>query len=240
MLDRFCLSALLVLLLARCVSDDSKTPVADQQPAPKNAAKNTGEHEGHLLGDHSSSGSLLSDYENPNRAIWQKPELVISQLGDLTGKTVVDIGAGTGYFAFRMASKAKKVVAIEIDPQMINFMDSVKVRLPKGLQPRFESRLSKPDDPLLQPGEANAVTIVNTIGYIENRVGYLNNLRTGMATGGLLLIIDFKKNLPVGPAEKFKIGLPELETELRQAGFEPVRDDNKSLDYQYILLAKKL
>lgn len=239
MFDRICFPALLFFLLNSCSSDDSKTPIAVQQPTQKTAEKN-GEHEGHQFEEPKSSGSLLSDFENPNRAIWQKPELVISQLGDLTGKTVADIGAGTGYFAFRMASKAKKVVAIEIDPRMINFMDSVKVRLPADLQPRFESRLSKPNDPLLRPGEANAVTIVNTIGYIENRVDYLKKLRVGMAPGGLLLIIDFKKNLPVGPEEKFKIGLAELEAELRQAGFEPVHDDNKSLDYQYILLAKKV
>ena len=233
----------MILAFSRCVSNDSKTPVA--YPAPSKAATNgTGqqpaEPPNHLSGDENPSGSLLSDFENPNRAIWQKPELVISQLGDLSGKTVADIGAGTGYFAFRMVPTAKKVIAIEIDPRMINFMDSVKVRLPSAHRSRFESRLAKPNDPLLQPGEANAVTIVNTIGYIDHRVDYLKKLRAGMSPGAQLLIIDFKKNLPVGPPEKFKVGLPDLESELRESGFEPVHDDNKSLDYQYILLAKKL
>ncbi len=236
---RFCLLAAAIFLLACCASDDSKTPISVQKPQPPSIPPNE-QHEGHPAEALSPSASLMSDFENPNRAIWQKPELVISQLGDLSGKTVADIGAGTGYFAFRMASKAKKVIAIEIDQQMINFMDSMKIRLPKDRQTHFESRLAKPDDPLLLPGEANAVTIVNTIGYIENRVNYLKKLHAGIAPGGLLLIIDFKKNLPVGPAEKYKVGLPELEAELRKAGFAPVRDDVKSLDYQYILLAKKL
>lgn len=182
--------------------------------------------------------NLVSDYENPNRAIWQKPEMVINLLGDLEGKTVADIGAGTGYFAFRMVPKARRVIAIEIDPRLVNFMDSVKIHLPEALRFRFETRLGKPENPLLALAEADAVTIVNTYGYIENRVEYLKILRKGMSKGATLLIIDFKKDLPVGPAEQFKASLSTVEEELKKAGFEPVSQDTRSLDFQYIVLAR--
>jgi SAM-dependent methyltransferase len=172
--------------------------------------------------------------------IWQQPDLVISQLGDLEGKTVADIGAGTGYFTFRMVPRAAKVIGIDIDPRCINFMDSVKVRLPEKYRTRFESRLARPEDPLLKPGEADAVTIVNTYGYIENRVAYLRTLQAGMSAGALLVIIDFKKNnLPVGPSDEFKVALPEVEKELLKGGFEISKIDTKTLDYQYIVIAKK-
>jgi len=184
--------------------------------------------------------NLVADYESKDRGIWQKPELVISLLGDLQDKTVADIGAGTGYFTFRMVPKAKKVIGIDIDTRFISFLDSVKVRLPEQYRKRFESRLAKPDDPLLNPGEADAVIIVNTYGYIQNRVTYLKTLSKGISPGGQLLIIDFKKNnLNIGPPDEYKVALGQVEKELIAAGFDIDKIDKDALDYQYIILAVK-
>ncbi|HAD13795.1 MAG TPA: SAM-dependent methyltransferase [Saprospirales bacterium] len=184
--------------------------------------------------------SLVADFESKDRGIWQKPELVISYLGDLKGKTVADIGAGTGYFTFRLVPRAKKVIGIDIDLRFINFMDSIKVRLPETYRNRFESRLAKYDDPLLKPEEADKVVIVNTYAYIENRVQYLKTLNKGMVPGGELLIIDFKKNnLPIGPPDEFKVSSSQVEQELKAAGFLVTKVDKEVLDYQYIILAEK-
>lgn len=192
---------------------------------------------------YSSQGNfenLVADYENKDRGIWQKPNMVISLLGNLEDKTVADIGAGTGYFTFRMVPKAKKVIGIDIDERFISFLDSMKVRLPETYQKRFEARLAKPDDPLLRPEEADAVVIVNTYGYIQNRVQYLNTLIKGISPGGRLLIIDFKKNnIPVGPPDEFKVALSQVERELQAAGFAIEKIDKDALDFQYIVIASK-
>lgn len=202
------------------------TPVSEQTPMP-----NTGP--GNFEG-------MVADYDNKDRSIWQKPNMVISQLGDLEDKTVADIGAGSGYFAFRLVPKAKKVIAIDIEPRFIDFLDSMKVRLPETYRQRFEARLAKPDDPLLRPGEADAVIVVNTYGYIENRVQYLRTLNKGLSPDGRLLIVDFKKNnLPVGPPENFKVALSDLQRELISAGFVIEKIDKDALDYQYIVIAQK-
>lgn len=202
------------------------TTVSEPLPLPKTGAGNF--------------ESLIADYESKDRGIWQKPELVISLLGDLKGKTVADIGAGTGYFTFRMVPKAQKVIGIDIDQRFINFLDSVNVRLPAQYRGRFESRLAKPDDPLLRPGEADAVVVVNTYGYIQNRIQYLKTLSKGMSPGAKLLVIDFKKNnLPIGPPDEFKVALSQVEKELITAGFGIEKIDKDALDYQYIVLAIK-
>lgn len=183
---------------------------------------------------------IVADYESKDRVIWQKPDIVISQLGDLEGKTVVDIGAGTGYFTFRLVPKAKKVIGIDIDQRFIDFMDSVKVRLPEQFQKRFETRLAKPEDPMLQPGEADAAMIVNTYAYIEHRTDYLKVLHQGLTPKATLLIIDFKKNdLPVGPPVQYKVSSMDVEKELTLAGFEVTKVDKITLDYQYIIVAVK-
>jgi ubiquinone/menaquinone biosynthesis C-methylase UbiE len=184
--------------------------------------------------------NLVADYESKDRGIWQKPDMVISLLGNLEGKTVADIGAGTGYFTFRLVPKAQKVIGIDIDRRFINFLDSIKVHLPEQYRSRFESRLAKPDNPMLQPNEADAVMVVNTYGYIDDRPHYLKTLFPGMTPGAKLLIIDFKKNnIPVGPPEEFKVALSQVERELVGAGFVITKIDKESLDYQYIIVAEK-
>ena len=204
----------------------SRTQVSDPLPLPK-----TGE---------GNFENMVADYESKDRVIWQKPGLVISLLGDLKGKTVADIGAGTGYFTFRIVPLAEKVIGLDIDPRFISFMDSVIVRLPEEYRDRFESRLAKPDDPMLQPEEADAVMIVNTYGYIEKRTDYLHKLWKGMKPDADLLIIDFKKNnLPVGPSDEYKVSHMQVQQELEQSGFQVVNIDRNALDYQYIIQARK-
>lgn len=183
---------------------------------------------------------MVADFESQDRVIWQKPDMVIALLGDLTGKTVADIGAGTGYFSFRLIPKAGKVIAVDIDPRFIAFMDSVRVQLNEAMRDRFETRLAQPNDPMLAPGEVDAVVVVNTYGYIEDKLDYMSKLYQSLSPGGLILIIDFKKiPLPFGPEDAYKVSARQVGDDLESVGFQVARLDNESLDYQYIMLAKK-
>lgn len=239
----YCLFIALLAVFTACREDASSTrpdppgSLLREQPTP---ATRVSEPSPLPRTGAGSFENLVADYESKDRGIWQKPNMVISLLGDLEGKTVADIGAGTGYFTFRMVPKAKKVIGIDIDQRFIDFMDSVKVRVDVRYRDRFETRLAKPDDPLLRPEEVDAVVLVNTYGYIQNRVKYLKTLWKGIAPGGRLLIIDFKKNnLPIGPSEEYKVALSQVERELLTSGFSIDKVDQDALDYQYIILAEK-
>ena len=152
---------------------------------------------------------ISEDYVNTNRVIWQKPEVVINLLGDISGKTIADIGAGTGFFALRLAPKAEKVIAIDIDSRFVDHIDSVKIlELPEQSQDKLETRLALPNDPKLAEAEADVIIIVNTFIYIKDKPAYLQTLRTAIAEGGQLLIIDFKKKrTPLGPPSSLRMPL---------------------------------
>lgn len=240
---KHCTNALLLSSIVLLCCKNEPKPTADEptmfkeKPAPAQTVSES------LSLPKTSTGnfeSLVADYEAKDRGIWQKPELVISYLGDLKGRTVSDIGAGTGYFTFRLVPKAQKVIGIDIAPRFINFLDSIKIHLPAVYRDRFESRLAKPDDPMLAPAETDDAIIVNTYGYISERTQYLTKLAKGMSDEGRLLIIDFKKNnIPVGPSDEYKVSLKQVQQELAVAGFKVVKVDNEALDYQYIVLAVK-
>jgi ubiquinone/menaquinone biosynthesis C-methylase UbiE len=180
-------------------------------------------------------------YEGPERLVWQKPELVIGMMGDISSKTIADVGAGTGYFALRLAPLAKKVIALDINDHFLSYIDSVKVmQLPTDIQPRLETRLAQPDDPMLQPGEADVVLIVNTFMFIQDKVGYLRNLLADLPEGGKVIVIDFKrKRTPLGPPSELRTPLYQVEEYFYQAGYRNIQAIDTALEYQYMIIAEK-
>lgn len=180
--------------------------------------------------------------DNKDRAVWQKPSSVVNLLGDIEGKTVADIGAGTGYFAFRFAYKNAYVIAIEIDQDMIDLMEGIKLNLPAEFQEHFTTRLAKPDDPLLAPDEVDAVVIINTITYIDSLQPYLEKVLQGIKPGGRLYVIDYKLAaipLPDIPAAQDRLAPDTLTSVMTSAGFDDVDVDEDLLTYQYIVTATK-
>ncbi|NNE28121.1 MAG: methyltransferase domain-containing protein [Saprospiraceae bacterium] len=177
------------------------------------------------------------------RDLWQNPLLVIQRLGDLEGKTLADIGAGPyGYFSMLIASRTKigRVIAIDIDPEAIKFMDHAKDLLPDTVQNRIETRLVTPDDARIQKEEVDIILIVNTAVFFEDRIDYFKSLLPGLSEDGKLVIIDFKmRNTPVGPSLDERIPLGQMESDLLKAGYQIRISDDRSLDFQYIVVAEK-
>lgn len=176
------------------------------------------------------------------RLAWQKPDLVINKLGDLNDKVIADIGAGTGYFTFRLATKASKVIALDIDPNMIDLIELFRSNLDKAMQERIETRVVSPNDPKLGFSEVDIAIIINTIGYIEDRETYLRNLRQSIKEDGMLMIVDFKlKRIPgnIAADPAYRVSILDMEEALTSAGYHSVFTDDTSLDYQYIILASR-
>lgn len=198
------------------------------------------DHQGEGSGNGNGFETEAKEYESPDRVIWQKPDLVIQELGDVNGKTVADLGAGTGYFSRRIAYKGARVIAIDIDPKAIQWMQEQKTKFPVELQDRLVIRKATEDDPKLKDNEVDMVLLVNTYSYIKNRVTYFTRLQKAIRKGGTILVIDFKKTeTPFGPKVQERVDITNVEQELTQAGYEVIMKDESSLEYQYILKAIK-
>ena len=175
------------------------------------------------------------------RVIWQKPGAVIEAMGDIREKVIADIGAGEGFFTKRLVPYADRVIAVDVRPEAIAYLDTLKMfELPKNLQPRLEARLGKYDDPLLEPSEVDIILIVNTFMLIDNKVAYLKKLYPTLRSDGRIVIVDLKKKQTQTGAEKEdRLALGTLEDMLKTAGFHVVSSDDTTLEYQYIVVADK-
>ncbi|MDX1478958.1 MAG: class I SAM-dependent methyltransferase [Saprospiraceae bacterium] len=222
------LAGLCLLLLSACGNGD---PTTNEQPPADPPPQDTTVQKGF--------DDMSSDYyEAETRVIWQKPDLVLNLLGDLTDKTVADIGAGTGYFAFRIAAIGGNVIAIDIDDRAISWMNREKERYPEDVRKRFETRLATATDPGLKADEVDMVLMVNTYMYISDRERYLRDLIPAIKPGGKVIIVDFKKKeTQIGPAVAQRIAATEVQRELTTAGYAIVNSDDNALEFQYIITA---
>lgn len=179
-------------------------------------------------------------YEAADRVIWQKPDLVIEQLGDVKGNVIADLGAGTGYFSRRLAYIGARVIAIDIDPNAIRWMEEQRERFPPELRERLIIRQARPEDPGLAPAEVDKVLLVNTYTYIANRPAYFRRLKSALRAGGVVLVIDFKKKeTPFGPPIDQRLDEQQVIDEFQAAGYHVLQVDDTSLDYQYIITFRR-
>ncbi|HOX43942.1 MAG TPA: class I SAM-dependent methyltransferase [Myxococcota bacterium] len=176
--------------------------------------------------------------ERTDRAIWQKPDEVIAALGLQGTETIVDLGAGSGYFSFRLARAvpAGKVVAADTEPEMIRHLHH---KLVADGVPNLEAALIQPDDPGI-PGDADLVFVCDVLHHVADRGAWLGKLFARMKPGARLVLIEFKEGaLPEGPPESVKIPRATLVELVRKAGLELVAERAELLPYQTFLLFRR-
>jgi ubiquinone/menaquinone biosynthesis C-methylase UbiE len=229
-----------VVVRAGTISQDD--PSTQDPPAAQDQPAGHGEHvhgDRPKTADHSFEDvqKWLERFESPERDAYQMPDRVIEVLGLESGQTAADIGAGTGYFTFRLARAVApdgKVFAVDIEPGMIDFIEQRRAREEGG--ELVEAVLAEADDPLLADGTVDLILVVNTYHHIPRRVDYLQRLKADLNPGGRVVVIDFhKKDAPVGPPPEHKISRGEVVWEFEAAGYRLVREKN-FLPYQYFLV----
>jgi SAM-dependent methyltransferase len=176
--------------------------------------------------------------ERPDRALWQKPDEIVKALGLRGTETVEDVGAGSGYFTFRFARAlpAGKVVATDIEPEMIRHIHH-KVLTDGALN--VMAVLTTPDDPGIA-ADADVVFISDVIHHVANREAWLRKGYAEMKPGAKLVVVEFKEGrLPQGPPESVKVPKAKLISMLQDAGFRLVSDRPDLLPYQTFLTFEK-
>lgn len=131
-------------------------------------------------------------YEGVNRDQWQQPDKVIAALALKVGDRVADLGAGSGYFTFRLAQAvgAQGVVyAVDVDDDMIAW---VQKKAQERRAANVRAVQAKNDDPQL-PDNVDLIFTANTYHHIDDRVAYFRSLQKYLRPGGRVAIIDFDR-----------------------------------------------
>ncbi len=163
---------------------------------------------------------------------WQQPARVVEVLELAPGARVADLGAGGGYFTFRLADAVGPegiVYAVDVDEGMIDHLaESADERGYANVVPL----LAASDDPGLPDGAIDLVFSANTYHHLDQRPAYFGRLRADLAPGGRVAILDYDRP---GLLRSHFSEKDTIVAEMQQAGYALVADHD-FVDRQSFLL----
>jgi SAM-dependent methyltransferase len=156
----------------------------------------------------------LSIFDSPGRDKRLQINRVMDILGLAPGKSVADIGAGSGWFTVRAARRVGEggtVYAVDINPEAADY---IQKRAKKEKLENVKTILSKPDDPMLPAGSVDAVLLLKTYHEVARPVELLRNLRGALRPGAKVGVIDRNGN-----GEDHGVGKDVVIHEAEEAGY---------------------
>ena len=172
-------------------------------------------------------------FDDPKRDAWQKPHQVIEALALEPGALVADLGAGTGYFAVRLANMVPKgrVYGVDLEPGMVKYLGE---RAQREKRNNMIAVAGAADDPRL-PEKVDLILLVDVYHHIEAREAYFRKLRGYLRPGGRVAVIDFRLDSPEGPPKAARIAPERVTAELKAAGYA-LAQEHGFLPNQYFLV----
>lgn len=159
---------------------------------------------------------ILND---PERFQREDPELIWKELQLADPRVLVEIGAGTGFFAAPFARKLHSgtVYACDIQDEMLTWM---KEHLPSDIQYRVVPLKMEETRVPLQDGIADLVYMINLHHELDDRAASMKEALRLLKPGGTVMVMDWKKGeTPVGPPQDIRVTEDEIVRDLEQAGF---------------------
>lgn len=202
------------LLLMACASEPSHTPSSSH----------------HAFDDAEKWAAVFDD---PARDAWQKPADIIRALAITPGAKIADIGAGTGYFAARIAQQYPnaRVFAADVEPAMVRYLAE---RAARENLPNLVPVQAQYDAPGL-PSRVDVVLVVDTYHHIEDRARYFASLKQLLEPGARVAIVDFRPDSPFGPPKHMRMSAEAVVGEMVNAGFA-LAIRHEFLPRQYLLV----
>ena len=113
---------------------------------------------------------------------------LISLAGDLKDKSVLDIGAGSGFFTFGFAGKANRVVATELDNRFLEYIDQKEQRL--GLTNIETRQADNKQSELNNLENVDVAVMVLVYHFLEDPGDFLTKVKSSMKKGGKIIIVN--------------------------------------------------
>lgn len=139
--------------------------------------------------------------ERPEREREERPEVVIDALRLRPNDVVADLGAGTGYFTFRLAPRLPRgrVYAVDIQPEMLA---AIERRADAEGVPNVISVLGSERDPGLADASVDVTLIVDAYHEFAYPAEMLAAIRRATRPGGRLVLVEYRGEDPDIPIRR--------------------------------------
>lgn len=146
---------------------------------------------------HTGAGWL----ERSSRTWEEQPQRLIAALDLKPTDVVADLGAGTGYFSFRMAPLVPqgKVLAVDVQPEMleiVNFLQQQAIESDPLAQTNIETVLASPDQPHLPIAGVDLVLMVDAYHEFEYPQEVMTDVVKALKPAGRVVLAEYRGENP--------------------------------------------
>lgn len=157
----------------------------------------------------------------PEREEEEHPDRLVAALRIRRGSTVIDFGAGVGYFTWRLARQVGpegRVLAVDIQPEMLDMLSANIER--RGIR-NVETILSTNEDAGLPANAAELVLLVDVYHELAYPARTMGEIREALKPEGRLVVVEYRKEeawIPIHPLHKMTAR--EVREEIEPLGFD--------------------
>ena len=158
--------------------------------------------------------------ERPARVQEERPDAVVAKLRLKPDDVVADVGAGSGYFTFRLSHVVPqgKVLAVDVQPEMLRIIER---RARMHAADNVKTILGTIDDPKLPKGSVDVVLMVDSYHEFSHPREMILGILTGLKPGGRIVLVEYRGEDPNIPIKRLhKMTENQVKKEMEAVGLQ--------------------
>lgn len=180
----------------------------------------------------------VSWLERNSRSREENTELAISKLPVVRNSVVADVGAGSGFYTFRISPKVPegKVYAVEIQDDAIAYLKNKVAELKANNVMVIKGSEKSPN---LPENAVDLIIMVDVYHELLYPYEFLQAVKKALKPEGKLLLLEYKQEDPaVAIKPEHKMSVKQVEKELTAGGFRLIRN-GQFMPIQHFLVFQK-
>ena len=176
--------------------------------------------------------------ERQTRELEEQPRKAIEMMELKPTDVVADIGAGSGYFSFRMAAKVPqgKVLAVDIQKEMVDEVNKISAEKKVA---NVETILSTIEDPKLPEGKVDVALMVDAYHEFDHPREMMDGIAKGLKPGGRVVLVEYRAEDPnVRILPHHKMTIDQAKKEMAAVGLKFV-ESKEDLPQQHFMVFQK-
>ncbi len=184
-------------------------------------------------------GHLGSDWlERKEREQEEQVSQALKNMKLKADEVIADIGAGSGYYSFRMAERVSKgkVLAVDLQPEMLDIM---RQKIKRNKIKNVELIQGQEANPNLAQHSVDMVLMVDVYHELSYPKEMMEQIVAALKPGGRFILLEYRMEDPKVPNKRLhKMSLEQAVKEMKAVGLQ-LKKNIGNLPWQHFMIFVK-